>query len=237
MSEPQLPRVVVNRSHQRQRLHRHGESRLILFLSGELVETSFGNTGRFVRGDLLFRPAFYAHADRAGGFGSRYIHLPVSSAGVRAYAKNRNWIPARGRVAIDVLPLKSFLSSPLSGDRLLESLSDDAYTAPPANTPLVRASHRLAAEHDVRIADLSESLEICPYAFTRTFAREFGMTPRSYRRQARLQRAMSLLAADGCSLSQIAAASGHFDQSHLTRNLKRETGFTPLEFRIAAGLR
>lgn len=123
------------------------------------------------------------------------------------------------------------------GDRLLESLADAAYTSSAPATPLTAVAARLVTEADVQIAELSESLDICPYEFTRRFARAFGMSPRTYRRQARLQRAMSLLAEGGCSLSQIAAASGHYDQSHLARNLKFETGLTPVEFQAAARYR
>lgn len=133
--------------------------------------------------------------------------------------------------------LGSLASSAAACDRLLEGLRDAAYAAQPADTPLGHASNRVASEAEVRIADLSDSLSIRPYDFARKFVREFGLSPRAYRRQARLQRAMSLLAEDGGSLAQIAAASGHCDQSHLARNLMRETGLTPLEFRAATGVR
>jgi AraC-like DNA-binding protein len=236
MSERHPSRIVAKKPHARQLLHRHGDARLILFLSGELSEISFGSEGRFARGDLLFRPAFFGHADNASGLGSSYIHLPISSAAVRACAKNRGWRPVRGRLKIDNMNLESILSLPSSGDRLLESLQDVAYGAPPTHTRLHLAANRLAGEGEVRIAELSESLDIRPYEFSRRFAREFGMAPRAYRNQARLQRAMSLLTEGGASLTEIAAASGHYDQSHLTRNLKRETGRTPREFRAAASI-
>jgi AraC-like DNA-binding protein len=237
MSEPRQPRTVVNAPHARQWLHRHRDARLILFLTGELVEASFGITGRFARGDLLFRPAFFGHADHAGNLGSSYIHLPVSSSALRDHARTRGWAPMRGRMPIDNLNLDSLLSSTVMGDRLLEAMSDAAYAVLPTDTPLSVASIRLATEAEVHIADLSESLAIRPYEFARKFVREFGLAPRAYRWQARLQRAMGLLAEGSSSLTQIAAATGHFDQSHLTRNLKRETGMTPLEFRAATGVR
>lgn len=230
-------RVVAKAPHDRQQLHRHGDARLILFLSGELCESSFDAVGRFARGDLLYRPAFFGHADLASKLGSSYVTLPVSTAAELAYAKRHGWSAMRGRMALDGVTLDRLLSSRLLGDRLLESLTNAAYTALALDTPLNLVTARLAIDADVRIADLSESLEIPPYAFARTFAREFGMSPRAYRRQARLQRAMSLLAEGACSPTQIAAASGHYDQSHLTRNLKRETGLTPLAFQAAAGRR
>lgn len=230
-------RVVVKDPNERQQLHRHCDARLILFLSGELSESSFDTAGRFGRGDVLYRPAFFGHADLASNLGSSYITLPVSPAAARAYARRRGWSAVRGRMTLDGVTLDRLQSSPFLGDRLLESMTDAAYTTRALDTPMSLATARLATEADVRIADLSESLKVLPYEFTRTFARAFGMSPRAYRRQARLHRAMSLLAEGGCSLTQIAAASGHFDQSHLTRNLKRETGLTPLQFQAATGHR
>ena len=229
--------AVVAKPREHQRLHRHHDARLILFLSGELSESSFDRSGGFTRGELLFRPAFFGHADQAGELGSTYVHLPTSLPAVRRHVKRRGWVPLRGRIAINGLNLETLLSSPAAGDRLLESLDGAAYKAPAAETPLSAQLRRLAIETDVQISDLSDSLDVPPYEFTRRFMREFGLTPMAYRRQARLQRAMHLLAEGGISLAQIAAASGHFDQSHLSRDLKRETGLTPLGFRTAAGVR
>lgn len=231
------PRIVTNLPYERKRLHRHGDARLILFLSGELAESSFGHLGHFVPGDLLYRPAFFGHADAATRQGSSYIHLPVSPAAVRACTNRHGWAPLRGRVAIDNLDLASLLRSPAWGDRMLETLGDVAYTPSRGEGPLKLVSDRLANEADVRIADLSACLEVPPYDFARKFTREFGIPPRVYRREARLQRAMALLAEGGRTLIEVALSSGHYDQSHLTRNLKCETGLTPLEFRAAARAR
>ncbi|MBP6013748.1 MAG: helix-turn-helix transcriptional regulator [Alphaproteobacteria bacterium] len=206
-------------------------------MSGELVESSFATAGRFVCGDLLFRPAYFAHADQASMLGSSYIHVPVSPSAIRAHAWLRGWTAMRGQMPVRKLNLDSLLSSNTAGDRLLEAMSDAAYGVAPTGAPMTLASHRLATGTDAQIVDLSESLELRPYEFTRKFAREFGLPPRAYRRQARLQRAMTLLAEGGSSLAQIATETGHYDQSHLTRNLKQETGLTPLQFRAAAGVR
>ncbi len=234
MADRNSPPVVINCPHQRQRLHRHDDARLILFVSGELVETSFENEGSFVGGDLLFRPAFYGHADCAGACGSSYVHLPISLGAMRTIAKERGWHPMRGRTTIDCLKLERILQLRFPGDRLLEHLHAAAYVEKAAHKDMHLVANRVSHEKTARIADVSKDLDIFPYELTRQFAREFGLTPRAYRGQARLQRAMSWLAEGSASLSEIAVASGHCDQSHLTRNLKRETGLTPREFRAAA---
>lgn len=89
MSERRRSRIVVNRPHERQWLHRHSDARLILFLAGDLSEASFGIGGSFSRGDLLFRPAFFGHADRAGELGSSYVRLPVSPGALQTHLKLR----------------------------------------------------------------------------------------------------------------------------------------------------
>jgi AraC-like DNA-binding protein len=72
-----------------------------------------------------------------------------------------------------------------------------------------------------------------PYAFSRKFKAVFGISPTTYRRQARLQRALSLLFSGASSLARIAADLGYHDQSHFTADIKRETGRTPAQLAAA----
>lgn len=77
----------------------------------------------------------------------------------------------------------------------------------------------------VTISGMSKS------SFIRTFSDIFNTTPWHYLTTIRLNAVRTLLETTDELLSEIAARTGFFDQSHLTRVFKRERGITPGEYR------
>jgi AraC-like DNA-binding protein len=65
------------------------------------------------------------------------------------------------------------------------------------------------------------------FHFAREFKRTAGLTPHYYLLKKRVERANALLKRTDLSLSEIALASGFFDQSHLTRRFRQILGATP----------
>jgi AraC-like DNA-binding protein len=63
--------------------------------------------------------------------------------------------------------------------------------------------------------------------FARTFHQSVGIPPHSYLLSRRLERAERMLRETGLPLSEIAAATGFSDQSHLARHFRRRTGMSP----------
>ena len=57
------------------------------------------------------------------------------------------------------------------------------------------------------------------------------MTPRAYVQHRRVEQAKQLLAESTQSLAQVAVEAGFGTQSRFTSTFKRETGFTPGEYR------
>jgi AraC family transcriptional regulator len=66
-----------------------------------------------------------------------------------------------------------------------------------------------------------------PFHFTRVFARSVGMAPHRYVVHLRLQHALELMRNGRQGLSEIAAATGFADQSHLSRWVRRVRGVPP----------
>jgi len=81
-----------------------------------------------------------------------------------------------------------------------------------------------------RISELPVSREHA----SRQFHRHYGLSPRAYRAEWRMRRALRLLG-DGAGLAAVAADAGYADQSHLTRELRSKTGMTPKNLREHAG--
>lgn len=65
------------------------------------------------------------------------------------------------------------------------------------------------------------------------FRRTTGLTPHAYLTQMRLNMACRHLRR-GLPLADVAAASGFYDQSALSKHFKRRFGITPLQFARAA---
>jgi AraC-like DNA-binding protein len=207
-----------------QPLHRHDNARLIVFTAGELVEQCFSRAGRFRPGDCLFRPSWFAHADLTREMGAAYVRLPLSARAVSRWISQHGWRAVRGRVDLTRLP---------SGDEALSTASEEPYPSTLGSSLLSRAAEMLSQQEPPRVADVAARLAIRPYTLSRHFSAMFGVSPVAYRRQARLQRALGLLFLGADSLAGIASDMGYHDQSHLTADIKRETGRTPAQ--LAAG--
>jgi AraC-like DNA-binding protein len=211
-------RIRRQRGGERQALHRHDEPRLVIFLAGEMREEAFEGERRFRCGEFVFRPAFFAHANIVDEGNSAYSHLNVSDGAVRKWIARHGWRAGTGKVDLDGL---------LHGDEVLDRAEPQPYARVALASEMQHVAALLCTEAPAPLADIATFFGLLPHELTRRFYRAYGRTPTVYRRQARLQRAIRMLAETTGSLSQIAQAAGFFDQSHLTHEVKRETGLTP----------
>ncbi|MHC4994762.1 MAG: AraC family transcriptional regulator [Planctomycetota bacterium] len=67
--------------------------------------------------------------------------------------------------------------------------------------------------------------------FNRRFKALLRMTPGEYLIALRTQESQRLLVQTSLSIAEVAARTGFYDQSHLTKRFRRETGLTPLAYR------
>ncbi len=67
--------------------------------------------------------------------------------------------------------------------------------------------------------------------FTTLFHQEVGLTPKVFCRVRRTSHALALLRDPGIALSEVAARSGFFDQSHMNRDFRTITGLSPGAYR------
>lgn len=211
-------------------LHRHAEARLILFVSGRYRERAVGESEIFGPGDIIVRPAFYAHDGCALTSDTRYVHFWPRPGAMHAFFAHHGWQARRATYRGDWRDLVLAARDPDAGDMLLsadtnplallsrDSLADDV-------------ALELSNAEAPRLRDVAEARNISPSDLTRRFALAFGMNPNRYRQHARVQAALRLLAETGASLAQIAAQAGFSDQSHLGRALRAATGCTPNQLR------
>jgi len=83
----------------------------------------------------------------------------------------------------------------------------------------------------VNINILSDIACLSNKQFTRIFTQYIGTTPKEFLRTIRFQRALYLLQVKSqTSLTRLSLECGYYDQSHLIKDFKTFSGYTPTEF-------
>jgi AraC-like DNA-binding protein len=86
------------------------------------------------------------------------------------------------------------------------------------------------APNDYTIAMLSEHVGLSASCFTRLFSLQVGLTPKLYARVQRFQRVLDCMQHSATrDWTELAQNCGYFDQSHLIRECRSMSGFTPTE--------
>lgn len=196
--------------------------------------------GSFASG-LSAGPAFAGHDGRA-----TCLQLDLTPAGVRALLG----VPA-GELAGRAVELDALLGD--EARRLVERLADAptwaarfaeleaallarAAQAPPPWPDVAYAERRLRETAGrLPVEALARELGCSRRHLARRFARDVGLTPKTFARVQRFRRAAALLREPaGPSLAAIAHACGYVDQAHLTREARALAGVTPSALRAAA---
>lgn len=126
------------------------------------------------------------------------------------------------------------------------SLTQDQYNSLPPNSvqyakaiaEAIKASFNSLSPMDedvpgnsFRIEDMISSLGISPGYGLEVFRKVYGMSPRQYLSDLKLHEAKVLIAQPDLPLKQIAAILGYSHLSHFSRQFKRWTGMSPLQYR------
>jgi|GEM_PF-5208630 len=95
------------------------------------------------------------------------------------------------------------------------------------------AREALSADPQQSLPDLARTLAVSPHHLSRTFQSLTGGTVSRHRMRLRARSTLERLAGGERDLARLAADLGFADQSHLCRELRRETGQTPSALRHA----
>ncbi len=200
--------------------HRHDQGYAALVLSGGYEEC--GSRGRFRvgPGDVLLHGAFDAHLDRFQGEGTEILNLitddPALGSGIGHVADADSIVRAAER---DLAEAAACLREQLcetrrSAEDWPDILARDLLDDPDCRLDAWARAHGLAAE-----------------TVSRGFGKVFGVTPASFRAEARARRALMLIASSDAPLVAIAASTGFADQAHMSRATRTLTGAPPTAWR------
>jgi AraC family transcriptional regulator len=231
--------------------HSHELAYLSFVVDGSYTEHSKSKTRECTLGTAIFHPASETHSDsfqRAGGHIFSIELTPVWTQRLR----NENCDIAtprifnRGAVTFTVAHLLREFRSPdpfsalaIQGLvlQLLAQLGRQRHTLLPGSARWMKiVIDVLHAEFDRKLdlPLLAHRAGIHPVHLAREFRRHHRCTVGEYIRQVRTGAACQRLSRSDEPISEIALRTGFFDQSHLTRTLKRLTGYTPAQYREQA---
>lgn len=195
-----------------------------------MLEQGFSGVRDYAVGDFVLRPPYFLHADEAGAGGALFLRLSVSRERWRLLRERRGWRPVSGSFEISAAEWAGALSYEFGGDFLLDRAKIREQETYDRTKAMNEAAERIAGGH-AAISVLADAMNMPLYEFSRRFLRAQGSSPAEFRRNAKLQRGMKMLAETDDSLSAVAQDCGFFDQSHFSRELKRATSLSPRAFR------
>ena len=95
----------------------------------------------------------------------------------------------------------------------------------------------LRADRSLLLRTWAATRGLARESVSRGFARVFGVHPRVFRLELRTREAWKAIIGSQRSLTEIAHHQCFADLSHMTRNVRRFTGLTPMGWRAVAGCR
>lgn len=94
---------------------------------------------------------------------------------------------------------------------------------------LARKILESSSDRNISLDQLSKQISFSKYHFIRIFKEQVGLTPHRFLMQNRVRKAQHLLETD-MPITEVAFASGFYDQSHFNKWFKKIIGLTPSEY-------
>jgi len=165
---------------------------------------------------------------RPGG-ATAFLAVPAGELAESHVDLESVWGPAarelRARLCEAAAPETRFL--------LLEAALLERLLRAPERHPAVPAALAAleTADEAVSVREIARDLGLCHRQLIQVFTSSVGLTPKRYQRVCRFQRARELGRHTASpDWAHVALECGYFDQSHLIRDFRQFTGFSPGEF-------
>jgi len=189
----------------------------LIWVAGSGLEIAGADTGpRLV--DLPAGASLYGVRLRPGAAGA-LLGLPASELRDRQVATELVW-------GEQLAPLEAALAAAAPARRL-DLLAGAVARRDPVPDELVAAAARRLAAHPARVAAVAADLGVSERQLHRRTLAAVGYGPKMLARVARLRR---LIALPDRSLASRALRAGYASQAHMSEEVRRLTGLTPVRF-------
>ena len=97
-------------------------------------------------------------------------------------------------------------------------------------TPAVEKMERAFTQNDLTVCKLAALCGISEVYFRRLFLQIFGISPKEYIIQKRIEYAKTLLSSGDFSVSEVSSLCGYAEPCHFSREFSKRVGVTPSQF-------
>ena len=200
--------------------HRHRESYASVVLAGSFVEAGFGGRVKVQPGDVLLHGRFDCHANTSHcSQPVQVLRLPWPNDGIEGHFRVSD---------PDVLARLAERDPCESVIALAENL---LAVDPPLQHWTSRLASALQNTPSLSLSGWADQLGMRPEAVSRGFRREFGVSPKQFRLEARARHAWLEILRSPRTLTTIAQECGFSDLAHLSRSVRSLTGYPPSAWR------
>jgi AraC-like DNA-binding protein len=253
-----FPGVELMRAFSADTLHRHTHDHFGIGVIDYGGHASLSDAGQIeaLAGDLIFVNPGEVHdgrplSERGRSWRMLYLDIPIIQ---EAHLDATNDAAGDCVFAAPVLPQSRFrpifesaFAAAISTDQdqlarleeiLLDIVAHLGSRKPRVDIPDSRIARRAKTRVDddptapISCRELAAEAGVSRYQLHRAFIEHLGLAPHQYILQKRLALARRLIRA-GAPLSQVAAATGFYDQSHMNRSFGRQFGISPGKYRTS----
>jgi len=200
--------------------HRHLQGYASVVLAGSFIEAGFAGRVKVEPGDVLLHSPFDCHANSSScSRAVQILRLPWMDDRIEGHFCIRD----------------PDLLARLAERDPRESIAALAENLQMIKTPLQHWTGRLASAlqstTSVSLSRWASEVGMRPEALSRGFHREFGVSPKQFRLEARARRAWREILRSPRTLTTIAQDFGFSDLAHLSRSVRFLTGYPPSAWR------
>jgi AraC-like DNA-binding protein len=202
--------------------HRHVNCYVAVVLDGQYTE--IGDRGRLqlTAGSVAFHGPYESHRNQFGHRGAETLNLHVEAC--------LGWVTSSARIPDPDLIVRVAEKDPREAVTCLMEMS--VQESPLSTHWVDKVADDLLLDPTIRLDQWAKENGFAAESVSRVFGRSFGISPRRFRADIRVQRALRAIVTTDRSLASIASDFGFSDQAHMTHALKTMTGKTPKAWRL-----